>query len=194
MTEKEKIDVIQLYVQSLRKEMNSRIESDLKFGQMIIAGIAAIVVFKGRIQDFLPVAPILALLLVLIWQQSEFSLFRLGKRLAREEEKINELAGEPLMEYESALWAERKCWFSKLKRWRLVLYCLVAAFSFLLIRWLMSASLLANGPTESVTYAVAGGIVVQILNVFRRECNLFKSDERQSVLLPANLDSQGLVF
>jgi hypothetical protein len=149
MNEKDKIDVVQRNVESLRKEMNSRIESDLKFGQVLVAGFAAIIVFKGNIRNYLPVAPVLTLLLVLIWQQSEFSLFRLGRHLMLEEERINKLAGVALLDYESALWKERRQWFAKLKRLRLAFYCFAATLAFFLINQLMkSSSLRDRGATE----------------------------------------------
>lgn len=178
MTEEDKIAVIQGNVESLRKEMNSRVESDLKFGQTLIAGVAAVAILDRDIHAYLPVAPILALSLILFWQQSEFSLFRLGRRLMNDEARINELAGATLLNYESSLWAERKQWFAKLKWLRLVSYCLAAVLAFFLIHQLMKSStrMRDGGPIEWGTYIVAFGIAAQIFNVFRRECNLFMAD------------------
>ena len=157
--------------------MKSRIESDLKFGQTLVAGLAAIVVFKGNIHDYLPVGPVLVLSLILVWQQSEFSLFRLGRDLTQEEEKINKLAGVTLLDYESAFWRDRSHWFAKLKWLRLGLYCSAAPLVFFLIHQLMKSSRLRDSrATEWSTYIVAAGILLQIFNVFRRECNLFKAN------------------
>jgi Photosystem II 4 kDa reaction centre component len=176
MTDKEMIDVIQENAESLRKEVSSRIESDLKFGQMLVAGVAAIAVLKPdvNIKDFLPIVPVLVLLLIFVWQQSEFSLFRLGKRLAKEEQKINTLAGRDLLEHETALWAERSRWFPKLEGGRLILNCVVVAFAFYLIHLFMPGSKLNDRDISWLTYATSGVIAFQILNVFRRECQLFK--------------------
>lgn len=174
MTDKEMIDVIQENAESLRKEVSSRIDSDLKFGQMLVAGVAAVVVFKGEIRDFLPLVPVLALLLLFIWQQSEFSLFRLGKRLAKEEQKINELAGRDLLEHETALWAERERWFPKSEVWRMILNCVAVIFSFFLIAHFMQGSKLNSRDTRWLTYVATGVIAIQIFNVFRRECKLFR--------------------
>jgi len=176
MTDKQKIDIIHGNVESLRKEANSRIESDLKSGQTVVAGVAAIIVFRGSIYDFLPVAPILALLLVLVWEQSEISLFRLGRDLMREEAKINILAAAVLLDYESAFWTERQEWFAKLWWLRLSWFCLVGALSlFLISRWMPLSKLNDGGPIKWLTYIFAGGIVAKILSEFRRECRLFES-------------------
>jgi hypothetical protein len=174
MTDKEMIDVIQGNAESLRNEVSSRIQSDLKFGQMLVAGVGAVIVFKGQIRDFLPLVPVLALLLLFIWQQSEFSLFRLGKRLAKEEQKINELAGKTPLDHETALWAERARWFPKLSVWRMTLNCVAVAYSLFLIHRFMPDSKLRNGGTNWLTYVISVVIAVQIFNVFRRECNLFR--------------------
>ena len=80
---KDMIEIVQKNMETIRSEIRARIESDLKLGQTIIAGFAAVLVLNSQIniKRFLPELPILGLLLLLIWQRSEFSLFRLGIRL-----------------------------------------------------------------------------------------------------------------
>jgi len=175
MTDKEQIDVIQCNVDAIRKELNSRIESDLKYGQTLLAGLAAVVVLKEKLTNYLPVAPLLMLALVIIWEQSEFAMFRLGKELMYEECKINKIAGTVLLDYESNYWEARKDWFPRLKTLRLGVYVLLSIGAFWLIHHFMKTSVLNNDVgTQLSTYVVASGLVFQIFNYFRRASNLFK--------------------
>jgi hypothetical protein len=175
MTDKEQIDVIQCNVDAIRNELNSRIESDLKYGQTLLAGLAAVVVLKDKLTNYLPVAPLLMLALVIIWEQSEFAMFRLGKELMYEEGKINKIAGTVLLDYESNYWEARKDWFPRLKTLRLGVYFLLSIGAFWLIHHFMKTSILNNDiGTKLSTYVVASGLVFQIFNYFLRASKLFK--------------------
>jgi hypothetical protein len=139
METKDKVLVIQSNIEALRREINLRIESQNSIGRLVLAGLAAVVVLKADIQigRFLPVVPIVGMLITAFWFTETLFVFRTGRWIASMEAQINTLAGSDILQYESTLWQQRKAtlwgnnWF-----YLLLAIGATAAYVFLLYRLL----------------------------------------------------------
>jgi hypothetical protein len=107
---KDKILVVQSNIEALRNEINLRIVSQSTLWRVAIAGLAAVTVLKTDIDigRFLPLAPIVGMLITAHWFSETFFLFRTGRWIAFMESQINNLAGSQLLQYESTMWKQRK--------------------------------------------------------------------------------------
>ena len=110
METKDKIFIIQSNIEALRKEINLRIESQNNLWRLVIAGLAAVVILKSDfdIGRFLPVLPVVGMLILAYWLGETLFVFRTGRWIASMEAQINTLVGHDLLQYESTLWRQRK--------------------------------------------------------------------------------------
>ncbi len=106
----EKIAVVQSQIETLRKESQSRMDTGQKIWQLVIGGLAAVLVLKRDtdLARYFALAPVIGMLLLAHYLREYHFLFRDGRFIERLEAKINKLAGEVLISSETTLRQERK--------------------------------------------------------------------------------------
>jgi len=168
---KDKVFVIQSNIDALRKEINLRIESQNNLWRLIIAGLAAAVVLKSDIDvgRFLPVVPIVGMLITAYWLGESLFVFRTGRWIAAMEAQVNDLAGRDLLQYESTLWKHRKAtlWGNK---WFYLALAFVATgvYLFLLLRLLpIARALRVRGLLDILIFAAILSYLFAGANLYR---------------------------
>jgi len=171
METKDKVSVIQANIDSLRKEIDLRIVSQNTIWRLVIIGLAAVVVLKGDIEigRFLPLVPILGMIITAFWFTETLFLFRTGRWIASMEAQINTLIGSEILQYESTLWQQRKAtvWGTN---WFYVVLAIgaTAAYVFLLFRFLPGARQVGiRGFTELFALAAVLSYVFAAANFYR---------------------------
>lgn len=170
METKDKVSVIQSNIDSLRKEINLRIESQNNLWRLVIAGLAAVVVLKADIEigRFLPIVPIVGMLITAYWFSETLFVFRTGRWIASMEAQINTLIGSDLLLYESTMWRQRKAtlWGNS---WFYIVVAIVttAAYSFLLLRLLPIAKQSGVHLVELLAFAAVLSYVFAGVNLYR---------------------------
>jgi hypothetical protein len=92
---KDKLSLIHNEIQAFRKESQSRMENGQKVWQLVVGGLAAVVVLKNDVDliRFFPVAPVIAMLLLAHYLREYHFFFRDNRYIADLEHKVNELTG-----------------------------------------------------------------------------------------------------
>jgi hypothetical protein len=110
MTAKERIDVIQQHIAVLRTENSTRGQTLGAIWRFVLVGFAAVVTLGDKVNlDLLGFAfPTLLMCLVAYWLGETAFLVRTARCIAKEELKVNEIAGMPLLTYETEMWEWRR--------------------------------------------------------------------------------------
>ena len=111
MEAKDKIAVVQKQIEVVYKEIQGRMETGKRLWQVVIGGLAAVVVLKKDVDLalYFPVVPLIGMLLLAYWLREFEFLFRSGRMIATMESIINRLAGGPdLLFCETKLRKERQ--------------------------------------------------------------------------------------
>lgn len=175
-----KTEVLKAQMDALRKEVQGRIETDYAIWKLTFAGIAAVIVLKDQIklQDYLPLAPILAMALVHVAITEMFYIFQNGYALARCERQINELLGDDkLLGHELRL---AKARVVGLRYWAPFVQMGIGAAA--VIQWILLHFYLPNSKFNDRTlsiplYAVSIALPLLALITFRRTVRLARETE-----------------
>jgi len=171
MESKDKIHIVQSNIEALRKEIHLRIESQNNLWRLVIAGLAAVVVLKSDIDvgRFLPILPIVGMLILAYWFGETLFVFRTGRWIASMEGQINTLVGKDILQYESTMWRQRKATLWGKDWFYLILAAgATATYLFLLSRLLPIASALGiKGLTDVLIVAAVLSYIFAGTNLFR---------------------------
>jgi hypothetical protein len=173
---------LQAHMDSLRREIGSRLESQNTVWRALVGGLAAVIILKEDVDvdRFLPLVPLLGTVLITVWLNNQLMIVRGGYSLGLDESKIGQLFGDEVMlEHEATLWRMRK----ELARWAPVwwlLFLLAVAVQFVTIYFLWRESdLPQNAGTWLAVYgaafvvsAVAGFLLKRLLDLFKRLSDL----------------------
>jgi hypothetical protein len=170
----DKIEIIREHASSLRNEAARNAESQRTIFKLVIAGIAGIAVLRkdvelADLQAFLPLAPILVMIVIAVWLGETAFSFRCGRWLAIAEERINELAGAKLLDYETELLR----WRIRVFKQHIAIYGLLSAVTsvgyYALLLDLLKDSALTNqkGFSELLLVLAVLANAVAIVHLFR---------------------------
>jgi hypothetical protein len=176
---KTKIEVLKAQMDALRKEVQGRIETDYTIWKLTFAGIAGVIVLKDNIclEDYLPLAPILAMALVHVAITEMFYIFQNGYALARCEQQINGLLNDgKLLGHELSLSRAR---IEGLLYWSPLVQIGIGAAAVIqwtLLRFYLPCSKF-KGPTLSIPlYAVSIALPLLAFITFRRMVRLAREN------------------
>ena len=178
----DKIAIIREHASSLRNEAARNAESQRTIFKLVIAGIAGIAVLRKDIeladlQAFLPLAPILGMIVIAVWLGETAFSFRCGRWLAVAEGRINELARAKLLDYETELLR----WRIRVFKRHFVIYGLLSVVTsvgyYALLLQLLKNSALTNqkGFSELLVVLAVLANAVAIVHLFRIRYELRKS-------------------
>ncbi|HEV2856009.1 MAG TPA: hypothetical protein VHC97_24695 [Thermoanaerobaculia bacterium] len=118
INEKDKIEIVQKQIDHLRKEVEDRVSSNNTLWRAVMAAVAGLLLLKQdlNMRLLLYVAFPLFLIMVSHWLNQMYTIYRAGAAMADVENKINLIAGQSLLEYETNLAAARG---KRVGSWRL---------------------------------------------------------------------------
>lgn len=105
MNDAEKVAIVQKQIERLHTEVLERVKAFSALWRTVILGVAGILALRGTSEGAnfglaVLISPALALLVLAYWLNEQGSLVVVARAMAREEEKLNDLAGSPLLTYE----------------------------------------------------------------------------------------------
>lgn len=161
MEDKDKVAVIQEQINGLRAEAQRNADSQRKLFQWVIVGVAGVVALREGeparvLQTFLPLVPILAMIIIAFWLAETSFSFRCGRWISLSEKRINSIASTVLVDYEQALLRWRRRVFSY--PWYLYLLVFVvfsAGYYFLVFRLMQNSRLRLFEGFYEVIYTLA---------------------------------------
>jgi hypothetical protein len=157
MDEKVKIEILQRQIDHLRKEVDERVGSNNVLWRAAMAAIAGVLLLKEdlNMRLLLYVAFPLCLIMVSHWLNQMYTIYRAGAAMADAESKVNLLAGQPLLEYESRLAAARG---QHVASWRVALIpagTLVSIVYWILFLWMVRKDPFAAPPSfREIAYGI----------------------------------------
>lgn len=180
------LDAVRTHMDSLRREIGSRLETQNTVWRTLVAGLAAVIILKEDIDigRFLPLVPILGAVLATVWLNNQLMIVRGGYSLGLDEERIGRLLGDPtLLQHETVLWTWRKGLARRRWTWW-TLWAVGAAVQVAAILLLWKESDLPKGPGPYVAVLGAAVIVTglsafllwNLLNLFAARRNLPEPD------------------
>jgi hypothetical protein len=139
INEKDKIEIVQKQIDHLRKEVEDRVSSNNTLWRAVMAAVAGLLLLKQdlNMRLLLYVAFPLFLIMVSHWLNQMYTIYRAGAAMADVENKINLIAGQSLLEYETNLAAARG---KRVGSWRLAFVpvgVLASIAYWLLFLWLV---------------------------------------------------------
>jgi hypothetical protein len=180
----DQLAIVRAHVESLQAEIRANSESQRTLFRLCLAGIAAVVALRKDIslddlQVFLPPAPILAMGVLAFWLAETTFVVRQGRWLAIAEKNINRLAGEPLVQYEQALWQRRTQRFSW-PPWKFWTVGLMFSGAYILAEVVLMQSSRLNSLTAvpEALYCLSGVALVMAGSYYQR---LFWEIDRKEV-------------
>lgn len=112
---KDKIVVVEKQIDRLRKEVDDRLSSNHTLWRAGLAAIGAFILFKETVDlpRFILLLVILCMSLAAHWLNQTLTLYRSGDAIAACEQRVNQMAGEVLIEHEIILTRVRRNMLSK---------------------------------------------------------------------------------
>lgn len=164
---KDKLSVVQNEIQAFRKESQGRMENGQKVWQLVVGGIAAVVVLKNDVDllRFFPLVPVIGMLLLAHYLREYHLLFRDNRYIARLEHKVNELTEESLLMSSITLREERKLRLGS--KW---LYIKATVIISLINAWFIFWLFTTNPP--AVALIPGFRIILTLISVFTYEYSL----------------------
>jgi hypothetical protein len=164
---KDKLSLVHNEIQAFRKESQSRMENGHKLWQLVIGGLAAVIVLKNDVDllRFFPLVPVIGMLLLAHYLREYHFYFRDNRYIARLERKINELTGELLLISSITLREERKLRLGA--RW---LYIKITIIISLIYAWFIFWLFRTNQPAAALIPGFR--ILLILISVFTYEYSL----------------------
>ncbi len=171
-----KVDVLQAEIAALRDEAQSRVETNYAIWKMGLIGVGAVVVLKSdvRLEDYLPLVPLLAITGVFLAAKQNFVIWRTGRSIALNESRINFHLAAVVLDHEIGLWQRRREAFHK---WRIILAILAVCTPthlFLIHSYMGGSKLGASRMISAPIYATSALINFLLLIEFMRLGRLFQ--------------------
>lgn len=175
MDEKNKASIVEKQIERLHAEAMERIKTFSALWRTVLLGVAGVVAL-GEERSLGLVVLLMPPLLVLglaYWLNEQASLFVVANAIADEEARLNGLAGEKLLTYESRRQEERHSAL-QYRRWVLALLTIVGTVAYGVAVYLLSSSPLLRAflelsPHVASAYAVLtlGAYAAALVNVVR---------------------------
>lgn len=180
MTQKDKIAVLQKHIDQLRKEVDSRISANNTIWRAVLAGLGALILLKQYldIERFLFLLPALGMVLMAFWLNQHYTIFRAGAAMAEAETRINMIAEEVLLRYETDLLRTRN---ARIGAHRTAI--MLAGVAVSLIYWFLEFQLLGISSVTEITWlrriGFTGALIANLIAAANlwRFCGFFYSQK-----------------
>jgi hypothetical protein len=180
------LDAVRAHMESLRREIGGRLETQNTVWRTLVAGLAAVLILKEDIDigRFLPLVPILGAVLATVWLNNQLMIVRGGYSLGLDEERIGRLVGDPaFLQHETVLWTWRKGLAQRRWAWW-TLWAVGAAVQLVAIFLLWEESALPKGPgpygavlgAAVIVAGISAFLLWNLLNLFTTRRNLPEPD------------------